>query len=294
MRRIHADLLLIATAAVWGLAFVFQKTAMDNVGPLTFIAARGLLAALALAPFAWFEQRKSGVTASANFRPIIVAGGVLFFLGAYLQQTGLITATVSNAGFLTALYVIFVPMIAWAWYRRQPSIIVWPAAAVSFVGTWLLSGGAVGTFSTGDALVAVSAVFWGAHVVVTGIAAQHGRPLLFTCVQFIIVGLLGLVGALAYETISLAGIMRAAPEIAYVGLLASALTFTLLTVAMRYTPAAEASIIVSAESLFGALAGAILLGERLTPVAWTGAALIVLATLVVQIAPHWPAKSAKT
>ena len=106
MRRIHADLLLIATAAVWGLAFVFQKTAMDNVGPLTFIAARGLLAALALAPFAWFEQRKSGVTASANFRPIIVAGGVLFFLGAYLQQTGLITATVSNAGFLTALYVI--------------------------------------------------------------------------------------------------------------------------------------------------------------------------------------------
>lgn len=294
MSRIHADLLLIGTAAIWGFAFVFQKTAMDDIGPLTFIALRCLLAALVLVPFVWLECRHASTVINPNFRPIIIAGGILFFLGAYLQQAGLITASVSNAGFLTALYVVFVPLIAWVWSRNSPSKIVWPAAAISFVGTWLLTGGAVGSFSTGDALVALSAVFWAAHVVVTGIAAQHGRPVLFTCVQFIIVGALGLVGALAFESISLANIIRAAPEIAYVGLLSSALTFTLLTIAMRHTPAAEASIIVSAESLFGALAGAILLGERLTPVAWAGAALIVLATLAVQIAPHWTAKLAKT
>lgn len=294
MSRLQADLLLIMIAAVWGLAFVFQKTAMADIGPLTFIAARGALAAVALAPFAWFEQRSAAVAVSPRFRSIIAGGGALFFLGAYLQQTGLITATVSNSGFLTALYVIFVPLIAWAWYRKAPPAIIWPAAIVSFIGTWLLSGGAVGSFSTGDALVAVSAVFWAAHVVVTAIAAQHGRPILFTCVQFVMVGLLGLAGALAFETVSLAGLIRAAPEIAYVGLLSSALTFTLLTVAMRHTPAAEASIIVSAESLFGALAGAVMLGERLSPIAWAGAALIVLATLAVQIAPHWQVRATKS
>ena len=84
----------------------------------------------------------------------------------------------------------------------------------------------------------------------------------------------------------MAGLGAAAPAILYVGLLSSALTFTLLTMAMRHTPAAEASIIVSTESLFGAVAGALLLGERLPPIAWAGAALIVLATLAVQVAPH--------
>ena len=292
MSRLQADLLLVMTAAIWGLAFVFQKTAMDDIGPLTFIAARSALASIALAPFAWFESRKANTAAPSRYRTVIAAGGVFFFVGAYLQQVGLVTASVSNASFLTALYVIFVPLITWAWYRKAPPIIIWPAAALSLAGTWLLSGGTVGIFSSGDGMVALSAIVWAAHVVVTGIAAHYGRPLLFTCLQFVIVGVLGLAGALTYETISLTGLMRAAPEIAYVGLLSSALTFTLLTVTMRHTPAAEAAIIVSAESLFGALAGAAFLGERLTAVAWSGAVLIVLATLAVQIAPHWSAKAA--
>ncbi len=291
MSRLQADLLLLMTAAIWGLAFVFQKTAMADIGPLTFITARSALATLALAPFAWLEVRRAAEPVDPYFARVVGLSGVLFFLGATLQQAGLVTATVSNTGFLTALYVVFVPLIAWAWYKVAPSPIVWPAAAASFVGTWLLGGGSVGALTAGDIMVAVSALFWAGHVVSTGIAAHYGRPILFTCLQFAIVTLIALVGALIFETISLAAIWRAAPEIAYVGLLSSALTFTILTLAMRHTPPSEAALIVSTESLFGALAGALLLGERLTLIAWTGAALIILATVAIQIAPHFGDKA---
>lgn len=286
MTRLQADLLLLMTAAIWGLAFVFQKTAMADIGPLTFIAARCALAAVALAPFAWYEARRTATPAEQGYPMLVGVSGVLFFAGAYLQQAGLVTATVSNSGFLTALYIIFVPLIGWAWHRLAPSPIVWPAVAISFLGTWLLGGGSLATFSVGDMLVALSAFFWAAHVISTSVAAQYGRPLLFTCLQFVIAAVLAGVGAGWLENVSLAALIRAAPEIAYVGVLSSAVTFTILTLALRHTPAAEAAVIVSAESLFGALAGALLLGERMTAIAWTGAALIVLATLAIQVAPH--------
>lgn len=286
MRRLHADLLLVMIAVMWGLGFVFQKWAMNDVGPLTFVAARSVLAAVALAPFALIETRGRPASIGAPFLQVVGLAGFAFFLGALLQQVGLITATVTNSGFLTALYVIFVPFIGWLWYRAMPSAIVWPAAAVSFVGTWLLGGGTIGALSVGDTLVTLSAVFWGAHVVVTAAAAAYDRPLLFTCLQFVVVAVIAGLGAAAFETISIAAVMRAAPNILYVGLISSAVTFTLLVIALRYTPPAEAAVIASTESLFAALAGAVLLGERLGLVAWLGAALIILATLAVQVVPH--------
>ena len=139
MNRFVADLLLLLTAAIWGLAFVFQKTAMDVIGPYTFIASRSCVAALALLPFAWVEGRRAGAAFLPNrMLPVMMLGGVLFFIAAALQQIGLKTATVTNAGFLTALYVIFTPFVAWFWRRLAPASVVWPAALLSIVGTWLL------------------------------------------------------------------------------------------------------------------------------------------------------------
>ncbi len=292
MNRLTADLILVFAAAIWGLAFVFQKTAMDAIGPFTFIASRSIVAALALAPFAWFETRRNTAPTAPGpaLSRIAVTGGVFFFIAAAFQQVGLKTATVTNAGFLTALYVIFTPFVAWAWHKRQPSLVIWPAAALSFAGTWLLGGASFAAFNAGDILVAICAVFWAVHVVITGASSRHGRPFTFTCLQFSAVAALGTIAAIVTETPTRAGLAAAATEIAYVGLLSSALTFTLLAVAMKHTPPAEASIIVSTESLFGALAGALLLGERLPLIAWTGAALIVIATLLVQLAPSWQAR----
>jgi drug/metabolite transporter (DMT)-like permease len=286
MSRLHADLLLLIAAVIWGFAFVFQKTAMDVIGPYTFIAARSVVAALALAPFAWWECRDRADAPGQRFYRCAGMAGLAFFLGAAFQQVGLITATVTNTGFLTALYVVIVPFIAWAWMRQPPAMLVWPCAALSFIGIWLLGGGTMAALSRGDLLVAICAVFWAFHVVITGQAGRHARPVLFTCLQFCVVAVFSLIGAFASETPSLAGLQAAWLEIAYVGLLSSALTFTLLSIALRYAPPAEGAIIVSMENLFAALAAALLLGERLGWISWTGAGLILVATLAIQIAPY--------
>jgi drug/metabolite transporter (DMT)-like permease len=287
MSRLNADIALLLAAMVWGVAFLFQKSAMDHVGPLAFIAARGSLAAVALAPLAWREHRRAAAApAGPGFWSIGVWGGVAFFVAAWLQQAGLRTATVTNTSFLTALYVVLTPFVAWAWSGKLPGGAVWPAVALSALGTWLLGGG--GTLSglgRGDALVALCALLWAIHVVITGRAAPFGRPIGFTALQFAVVAALAGVGSAALETTTLQGLAGAASDILYVGLLSSALTFTILTMALQYTPPSEAAVIVSMECVFAALAAFLVLGERLPAIGWLGAALILGATLLLQVGP---------
>jgi drug/metabolite transporter (DMT)-like permease len=256
MTRNKAVLLLLTAAAVWGLAFLFQKSAMRHVGL-----------------WRWSS-----------------AGGVAFFFAAWLQQSGLQTASVTNSGFLTALYVVITPFIAWAFTRHAPGPYVWLAVAVSAFGTWLLGGGTLSSFSKGDALVATSAIFWAGHVVITARASRFGRPLTYMLIGFAIVAALASVGASAAETPSVAGLAHAAVEIAYVGLLSSALAFLLLILALRHVPPAEGAVIASVETVFSAGAAHAFLGERLSALGWVGAALILAATLLVQVVPSLSAR----
>lgn len=283
MSRLSAAVALLFAAAVWGLAFIFQKAAMGHVGPLAFIAARGAVAALALWPLAVVEQRRRSRRVEPAFWVVGVVAGGIFFVALWLQQAGLRTATVTNAGFLTALYVVITPLVAWAWSGKAPSPIVWPAVVLSACGVWLLGGGTLTSLSRGDLLVACSAVFWATHVVVTGRAAAFGRPIAFTTLGFSVVTLLAAIGAARFEVTSLTALGRAGLDIAYVGLLSSALAFTLLSFALQYIPPAEAAVIASMETVFAAWAAYVLLGERLAALGWIGAALILAAALWVQL-----------
>lgn len=287
MTRLQADLMLLAIAAIWGLAFVFQKTAMGHMGPFLFLAGRSLVAAVVLVALAWREDRRLGARPPAGFWLVAGYGGVTFFLGGILQQAGLITATVTNTGFLTALYVVITPILMWLFLAKPPRRYVWAAVGLAFAGTWLLGGGTVGGFSTGDWLVAVSALFWSAHMLIVAHSARYARPIGFTAVQFSVVAVLSTSGALVFEPVSASAIHGALLEILYVGILSSALTFTMLAVAMRHTPAAEATILVSMETVFAALCAAVILGEQLAPIGWVGAAMMFGATLVVQAGPFF-------
>jgi drug/metabolite transporter (DMT)-like permease len=173
--------------------------------------------------------------------------------------------------------------VAWGLSGKVPSPIVWPAAALSAIGTWLLCGATLAAFSHGDVLVALSAFFWAVHVVVTGRASPFGRPVAFTAVQFAVVGTLATAGAALLESTTPEGLRAAAVEIAYVGLLSSALTFTILTIALQHTPPSEAAVIVSMETVFTAVAAYLLLGERVGPLGWAGAASILGAVLLLQL-----------
>jgi drug/metabolite transporter (DMT)-like permease len=285
MTRTKAAGMLLLAAALWGFAFLFQKSAMSHVGPLTFIGARGVVAGLALAPLARWEAKRQVLPAQPGLLRWAVAGGLVFFVAAALQQSGLQTASVTNSGFLTALYVVLTPLIAWAFTRKPPSRLVWCAVALSALGTWLLGGGTLSAFSAGDALVAASALFWAGHVVITGQASRSGRPLAFTLIGFLIVTILGSAGALVFEAPTVVGLAGAALDIAYVALLSSAVAFSLLIVALQHLPPAEAAVIASTEMVFSASAAYVFLGERLRPLGWAGAALILAASVLVQVAP---------
>lgn len=289
MSRITADLLLLACAAIWGLSFLFQKSAMAHVEPMTFVAARSIVAAMVLAPLAWFECRRA--TNEVPWKRLVALSaltGVAYTAGGVMQQAGIVTTSVTNAGFLTALYVVATPFVSYAITRHALTPAVWVSAALSFVGTWLLSGGslslsALSDFRQGDMLVAGSALFWALHVVLIGLGAPLLRPITFMAIQFSIAGVLCLIGALLGETISIAALSAAAFDIVYVGVLAGALTFTVFTIALRATSPTEAVVVLSSEMLFAALAAWWVRGEQLTSAGFAGAAAILAAILIVQL-----------
>lgn len=283
MRHTRANLAVLACAAIWGFAFLFQKNAATLVGPFMFVAARSLLAAFVLAPLALIEHRRSSQPLSASQWRLCTAAGVLFLVAAVLQQWGIATASVTNTAFLTALYVVATPLLAWPLLHQRPSRVVLLAAALSFVGTWLLGGAGLTTFGAGELLVLASVVFWALHVVVLGFAAPVGRPVLLNTVQFAVAGALGLVGAWSIEGIDWSAVRSAAIDIAFVGIFSSAVTFTIFAAALRRTTAAEACVIASTEALFAALAAYLLLGETLSMIAAAGAAMILGAALAVQL-----------
>lgn len=289
MSRNVANGLMLVAALIWGTAFVAQQLGMKNVGPLAFTGIRFLLGALFILPLAVREYRRlSARRVVIDRRDLLTWGGlgVLLFCGATFQQIGILTTTVTNAGFLTALYVPMVPLLAWIVHRQRPHLSVWPAAFGSFVGTFLLSGGRYEGLVIGDLWVIASAFFWAAHVLWVGrVAAQKGAPILVAFTQFVVCGLLATWAALLSEPISPTGIVAALPAILYGGLLSVGVGFTLQVMAQRHTRASDAAILLSSETLFAAIAGAIYLGERLDAVQIGGCVLIFASILAVQILP---------
>jgi drug/metabolite transporter (DMT)-like permease len=289
LNRSQANLLLLAVAVIWGSAFVAQAEGMAGVGPLTFTGIRFLLGTAIVLPLAWREWQ---LLAARGARPLpadalgVSALGVLLMLGAALQQIGIASTTVTNAGFLTALYVPLVPLLAWLILRTRPHWSVWPTSLGCLVGTWLLSGAQELDPLVGDAWVIASSVFWALHVLFVGrIADRIAAPFLVACGQFLVCGLISLLCAGLSEVITLAGIRQALLPIVYAGAVSVAIGFTAQVVGQRYAQPADAAIILSAETVFAALFGFLLMGDRLNASGVAGCALILVCIVVVQVAP---------
>ncbi len=289
MSRIQANLLLTVVALIWGSAFVAQSHGMADVGPLLFTGVRFLIGALVVLPLALLEWRRLG---RAN-RPLrrldgahIVGLGLLMTLGAVMQQVGIQFTSVTNAGFLTAIYVPLVPVLAWLLLRQVAHWSAWPAAAGCLAGAFLLSGAHELRIGLGDLWVAGSAIPWAVHVLMVGRWADRmGAPFLVACGQFAVCGLLSLGAAVATEPVRWAGLAAAAWPILYTGVLSVGIAFTAQVVAQRYAHAADAAIILSAETLFAAAFGYALLGERLDGAGLLGCGLMLACILLVQLLP---------
>jgi len=295
MTRIQANLILIVTAAIWGAGFVAQDMAMDSLGPLWFVGLRFLLAFFVALPLAVREHRRVKAPLSGRECGTFVVIGLALMGGATTQQFGLLTTSVTNSSFLTGLYVIIVPVMSVIFLRRIPHAIIWPAAIMAVVGIYYLSGGSLAKLTLGDLLTIVCAVFWASQVLLVGIFAPGSeRPMALSAIQFLVCGVGGLTLAAAIEPISLAGVVDALPEILYAGLFSSGVAFILQVIGQRWTTAPQAAIFLSSESLFGALFGAVLLGERMGPAGYIGCGLIFTAMIIVEVVPEITKKRRQT
>lgn len=298
MSRFHASLLLLLCSVIWGTTFVAQKTAFlpdaagqaERLGPLGFTGLRFLLGVLVVIPFALREASRIATPLSAADRRGFAWCAVVLFGGAITQQIGIIGTSVTNSGFLTALYVPLVPVVTWLLFAKPAHWVVWPAAAGSLLGTYLLGGAHLARFTAGDAWVALSAVFWAFQLTLVGVtAARSGRPLTLAVVQFAGCGALAMAAALVLEPLSPAAIRNAAGELLYAGGLSVGVAFTLQVIGQRYTHPATAAIIMSSEAVFATLAGAVILGESLEPLGIAGAVLILAGLVSVEVGPLlWP------
>ncbi len=294
MKRWQANLVLLIAGATWGMGFVAQATAMDSIGPFLFIALRFIVASVVVLPFALIE---SGRQKSSQATPLVSSDwlkfcliGACLFAGMATQQVGLLSTSVTNSGFLTGLYVVFTPLLGIVLFREFPHRITWVAAILALTGIFLLSGGDLGRLVIGDALTIGSAAFWALQVVmIARFVGQSGRPLALSLVQFVVTGAIALVCAVIWEPILWSGILSAAPQILYAGIVASGFAFTLQVVGQRYTSAPQAAIFLSSEAPFAALFAFLWLGERIGLTGVAGCGLIFIAMLAVELIPQWRA-----
>lgn len=284
MKRTSGSLLLLLTALIWGVAFVAQRTGMDHVGPFTFQTTRGLLGALSLLPVILCQKKTQGASFCAPSLKACLMCGLVLALASTTQQIGLVSTSASKAGFIGALYVVFVPLIG-LFFGLRAGRKIWLSVLLAVIGMFLISGVCMGKLvvQTGDLWLLVSAVFYGVHILVVSRYAPRVNGAALSCAQFLVMSVLTLFPALLLEKPSLSGLMDAKWALLYTGILSSGVGYTLQIVGQARVPSTVASLIMSLESVFSLVAGMLLLGERLSGTEWAGCALMLLAVIVSQL-----------
>lgn len=286
---LKSDSLLLATAFIWGFAFVAQRMGMEHVGPFGFNGVRFALGCLVLLPLVYTNHRRTEITPSKypkllSARSLAggLAAGLILFSGASFQQVAMVYTTAGNAGFITGLYVILVPIIGMSLKHRTHAG-TWIGAVLAAFGMYLLSVTERFTISPGDLLVLIGAFFWAFHVHIIGWLSPRQDPLKIAVLQYAACSLLSLAVSGIFERNTLDMYMSAAAPILYGGIMSVGVAYTLQVVAQRHARASHAAIILSLEAVFAALGGWIVLDEVLSPRAMTGCALMFCGMLISQL-----------
>nr|WP_280925404.1 DMT family transporter [Shewanella holmiensis] len=289
-----ANLLLLLTAAVWGFGFVAQSMGMDHLSPFMFNGLRFLIGAISLLPLLWYFANKKTLLVG-NQKSLLLAsisaGSVLFF-AASLQQVGLQFTSAANAGFITGLYIVIVPVLGLI-LKHQTGVNTWVGCAIAVVGLYFLSIKDDMSIGYGDLLQLIGAFFWAIHILIIDHFAKKHSPILLSHLQFIFCGLLSIAVSLIIETTVVGNIGLAWAALAYSGIVSVGVGYTLQVVAQKNAHPAHVAIILSLETVFAAVGGILLLGETLEPRALLGCSLMLAGILVSQIPLRYFIKSWK-
>ena len=284
-RFFTSDALLLLTAIIWGFAFVAQRVGMDYVGPFTFNGIRFALGSLVLIPFLAKRDSLYSGRFYGGINALVRGGGVagaVLFAGASLQQIGLVYTTAGNAGFITGLYVVMVPILGLFWGQKTDTG-TWLGALIATVGLYLLSVTGRFTIAFGDFLELLGAFFWAGHVLIIGRLSPKFHSPTLAFIQFAVCSLLSLIAAALFEEVMLSALIKATVPIAYAGALSVGVAYTLQVVGQKYAHPAHASILLSLEAVFAAVGGWLFLGEVLTPRGRLGCTLMLAGMLLSQL-----------
>ena len=282
--RLRADLALLLAATIWGTAFVAQRVAAVSSGVFLFNGLRFLLGALVLLPFAWGRTRPRQ-PGSLYWRGLlsILAAGLLLFTAGTFQQMGLRYTTAGNAGFITGLYVVLIPIILAVGGKQRLRPAIWGASLLAALGLYLLSTGGRLRLALGDALELAGAVVFSFHVIWIGLVVRRANVLTLAIGQYLVCGLLSLGIGLFIERGLVGSVAIAWLAIVYTGIFSIGLGYTLQVAGQRLAPPADAAILLSMEAPFAALFGWLLLDESLSAIQLLGCGLMLGGMLLAQV-----------
>lgn len=298
--KLKQNLFPLLAAFIWGTAFVAQSVSTDYVQPFTFNAARAFIAFFVLlAVNALFARgrRRSGQAdpAPGSRRDLVLGGlccGLLLAVASNLQQAGLSDTSAGKAGFITALYVVLVPVLG-IFLKKRASLQVWASVAIAVVGLYLLCIKEDFSIQPSDLYVLLCALVFSLHILCVDHFARRVDGVKLSCAQFLVVFLLSGAGALALEEPSLSALAQCAWPILYVGVFSSGVAYTLQILAQKDGDPTIVSILLSLESVFSVIAGAVILGDRMSGREYTGCLLMFAAVLLSQVPlPRRTAKNA--
>lgn len=304
-KRLLGNGILIFTAAIWGLGFAWQRMGMEDIGPVTFTAAREIISAVFIGIVAIILdkiskdrreriRRDSFYTSEipedetvrrgirANLKGGICCGTVLV-AATLFQQIGIVYTSAGKAGFITAMYMLFVPIIGFIVFRNRNSWLVWLAVVIGIIGMYLLCINEELILTKGDALMLVCALFYSCHILCCDHFATKGEPVTISAIQFVTASVISTVLAFIFEVPSMEQIKTAILPILYCGFVSGGMGYTLQMVGQKFADPAPASIIMSLEAVFAVLGGALMLHERMSIREMAGCIVMFAAIILVQV-----------
>lgn len=298
MKQSKGNFILLITAIIWGTSFVSQKLGMNYIEPFTFGASRFLLGAASLIPVILIlealDKRKEGTEGSDiekrkfKTRDLLIGGtlcGSALFLGASTQQWGIVYTSAGKAGFITALYIVLVPLFG-IFRHRKVDFFTWLGVGFAVAGLYLLTIQEGFSIQKGDAIVMIGTVFWALQIIIVDDYVDKTDALKLSFVQFVTAGLLSMIAAMLFENPKIESIAACAGPIIYTAIMVVGVAYTLQIIGQKYTSPTVAAIILSMEAVFAVISGAVFLSETMSIRELSGCVFMFSAVIVTQLKPQ--------
>lgn len=299
-KQVRSSLLLLLTAFIWGSSFVSQRVGMDYIGPLTFNCTRSFIGSIVLLPVILVINKKTDKQVlkkeKENKKALIIGGilcGTVLAVASSFQQFGIKYTTVGKTGFITALYMVIVPILG-LFLKKKIRPIFWLSVALAVVGMYLLCITSEFSIQLGDFLVFICAIFFAVHIMVIDKFSPFVNGIKMSCIQFFVCGCICSIPMLIFETPTFSGIISAYIPLLYSGVMSCGVAYTLQIVAQKNANPVVASLIMSLESVFCALSGWLLLNEKLSARELIGCVIIFIGIIITQIPYKQKEKAEKT